>query len=330
MDILALVPLPVRMSWDFFKSQGRRGGRGVAVCQDMLVISYANNLEVFALPEDIVARCHVQHVRTLGGAAPMEFQFWHDSGFIAFTNGCGETTLLLVTDTSKSGSGAIHVVDVVRGAHVGYVAAPGTIMYPRGVATQKSLAAVSCCDLGSSRCTVRVFETSDAATWTAARVIDLYPDSPRFSCPVGLRFAADGARLVVADFYESCVGIFRARDEASLCYIADASPMDVEECGSEWLVCCGSEVVAVVDNAPGAGAVVKRRHLGFYCTALAVVPGLGVVLRHSTGVQVLATPDAIAMAAMSSCKVAWMTAQCRAAIMRRATIARRLTTKQRF
>ena len=46
----------------------------------------------------------------------------------------------------------------------------------------------------------------------------------------------------------------------------------------------------------------------FSCSALATVPGLGLAVRHCTGVQFFATPDAIAMAAMSSCKVAWMAA----------------------
>jgi hypothetical protein len=42
-----------------------------------------------------------------------------------------------------------------------------------------------------------------------------------------------------------------------------------------------------------------------------VSPGLGLVVRHDTGVQFFATPDAVAMASMSLWKVAWMTAVCR-------------------
>ena len=76
-------------------------------------------------------------MRTLGGDAPMDFQFGFTSGYIAFTDGCDEatTTLLLVTDNGcfRSSHGAVHVIDVVHGTHVGYVAAPGTITCPQGV-----------------------------------------------------------------------------------------------------------------------------------------------------------------------------------------------------
>ena len=40
-------------------------------------------------------------------------------------------------------------------------------------------------------------------------------------------------------------------------------------------------------------------------SALALVPGLGLVVRDNR-VHVFATPDVIAMAAMSACRVAWM------------------------
>ncbi len=82
---------------------------------------------------------------------------------------------------------------MVRGTHVGYVAAPGTILHSRGVATRKSLAAVTCWDSGHA---VRVFEGRDECTWTAVRVI-----TGGFCWPCGLRFTADGFRLVVADTY---------------------------------------------------------------------------------------------------------------------------------
>ena len=139
MDISTLVPLPGMCK------RSADGESRVAVCEDLglLVISSCKQLQVFALPKDIVAHCHVQsellHVRTLGGVAPMDFQFCVGSGYMAFTDGGGVSTanrrLLLVTDTT--GKDAVHVIDVVRGTHVGYVAAPGTVMYPRGVATRK-------------------------------------------------------------------------------------------------------------------------------------------------------------------------------------------------
>ena len=83
--------------------------------------------------------------------------------------------------------------------------------------------------------------------------------------------------------------------------------MDVEECGSEWVVCCNGSEVAAVADAFADSVVVKRRDLGFNCSALATVPSLGLlVARHDTGVQLLATPDAVAMAAMSPARVGWM------------------------
>ncbi len=84
---------------------------------------------------------------TLGGAgsaAPTQFKFYDEnggSGYLAFTPLTTTTTsgssrssarpLLLVTD---HGHDAVHVVDVVGGSHAGYLASPGSIAGPRGVA----------------------------------------------------------------------------------------------------------------------------------------------------------------------------------------------------
>jgi len=279
----------------------------------MLVVSCCRKLQVFALPEDIASGTpwELVHVRTLGGVAPMEFQFSvSDTGCVAFTDGCG-ARLLLVTDVSLDKVGAVHVVDVVRGTHVGYVAAPGTIMYPGGVATGRGDAAAVLCWEGGAP-VVRVFEGS-GATWTAVRVIT---GGGGFDWPYGLRFTADGLRLAVADFGHQRLCIFCAqdgtflRDITLLPYEPAVFPSDVEECGAEWVMCHPGGLVAVADNANDPGTV-ARRYTVFNCLALALVPGLGLVVRHETGVQFFATPDAVAMAAMSSCKVAWMAAVCR-------------------
>jgi hypothetical protein len=54
-------------------------------------------------------------------------------------------------------------------------------------------------------------------------------------------------------------------------------------------------------------------------TALAVVPGLGLVVQecHNQRLQVFVTPDAIAMASMPLVRVGWMTAVVRAVLRRR-------------
>jgi len=247
-------------------------------------------------------------VRTLGGVAPMEFEFYNGSGYMAFTDGCGGVStanrrLLLVTD---GGHDAVHVIDVVHGTHVGYVAAPGTIMSPCGVAARKSLAAVSCCETVSER-VVRVFEGgSGSGTWTAVRTIAVGA--------AGLRFTADGLGLVVAENYDSCVSMYCAKDGSLLRHLAfmpEVHPVDVEELEGDggmragWVVCGWKGLVAF----SGTNEKAKRRDLGFNCSTLATAPGLGLlVVRCETGVQFFATPDAVAMAGMSSCKVAWMVA----------------------
>jgi hypothetical protein len=76
MDVLALVPLPVRVSPGLCRldAEGRVAGRGIAVCRGLglLVISSCDKLHVFVLPDDIARggqRGPVRelvHVRTLG------------------------------------------------------------------------------------------------------------------------------------------------------------------------------------------------------------------------------------------------------------------------
>jgi hypothetical protein len=58
--------------------------------------------------------------------------------------------------------------------------------------------------------------------------------------------------------------------------------------------------------------------------ALAVVPGLGLVVRELDGcrLQVFATPDTIAMAAMSHVRVAWMVVVARGVFRRQSYLAR--------
>jgi len=301
------------------------GGTGLAVCQDLglLVISACDKLHVFALPNDIargdlgIPR-ELELVRTLGGVAPMEFQF-DSSGNMAFTD-CGVSTRnLLVVDLGKSGWSAVHVVDVVHGVHVGYVAAPGCIKWPGAVATRNSQAAVCCTEKNVPA--VRLFENSGGShTWTAVRVI-----ACGFNWPCGLRFAADGVRLVVAN--GRGVSMFCAKDGAFLRRIALQSvyPMDVMECaikdgdGSRagWVMSYFGGLVAVADNANARASDVVARRREFDLLCLALVPGLGLVARHEMGVRFFATPDSVAMASMSACKVAWMVSVRRAIVSRR-------------
>jgi hypothetical protein len=273
-------------------------------------------------------------VCTLGGASsPSPLRFLFDdahgpSGWMAFT-GPATSRLLVVTD---AGHGAVHVVDVVRRVHVGYVAAPGTIAGPRGVAARGSLVAVSAWkQWHHGDHVVRVFEGS-GALWTAVRTLAGGFGGPgradgQRKCPYGLRFAADGTGLAVADVWNNRVSLLRVEDGSFVRHVAtgQSAPWDVEECEGGWLVACwDSDTVTHVDGCLGdVGAPVGGRGSGAGefkgPSALALVPGLGLLVREQGNrgrLQVFATRDAIAMASMSACRVAWLACTARAALHR--------------
>ena len=114
--------------------------------------------------------------------------------------------------------------------------------------------------------------------------------------------------------------------------------------GHGWLVACGwSHTVEFVgDGVGGDGG--GRASLGRagggagsgdgefnYPASLTVVPDLGLVVRDSEDgnsgrLQVFATPDIIAMAAMSPNRVAWMTAVARGVLRRKGAVLQRGTS----
>jgi hypothetical protein len=128
--------------------------------------------------------------------------------------------------------------------------------------------------------------------------------------------------------------MFRVGDGGFVRHVATGLnfPWDVEEVEGGWLVASfGSyrvEFLCDGDDGDGGG----RPYLGKAGggegsgdgefdspVALAVVPGLGLVVReYGNGrLQVFATPDTIAMAAMSRVRVAWMTVVARGVLRRR-------------
>jgi hypothetical protein len=253
--------------------------------------------------------------------------FW-SSGFMAFT-GPASSRLLLVTD---AGHGAVHVIDVAGQLHAGYVAAPGTIVGPRGVAARGSLVAVSTWKvfLGSSQKVnhvVQLFEGS-GASFTAVRVVAAGFEGPgsadgQLHHPYGLRFSGDGTGLAVADSDNARVSLFRVEDGSFVRHVATglSGPFDVEECEGGWLVACtGSHTIECVRGDVGGGGVGRAslgkvgRGLGeFMCpSAVALVPGLGLVVGDSGRFQVFTTPDTIAMAPISVARLAWLAAVTRA------------------
>jgi hypothetical protein len=334
-DVGALVPLPA------LKTRCG-GGFGMAACPalGLLVTSNHNDntLSMFALPHSsgagTGAGAGLALVCTLGGAgspAPMQFQFndgdYLYSGWMAFT---GPTTsrLLLVTD---AGDDAVHIIGVAGRVHAGYVAAPGTIAGPRGVAARGSLVAVSAwIKRGSGDHVVRVFEGS-GASWTAVRVVAGGFGAPgsadgQLHRPYGLRFTGDGMGLAVADPSNHRVSLFRVEDGSFVRHVATglSYPLDVEECEGGWLVACDiSHTIEFVDGGGVGRARMGSKDCGdgvFGCpSALALVPSLGLVVRGTANggrVQVFSTPDAIAMASMSAPRVAWMVAVARGRVFR--------------
>jgi hypothetical protein len=144
----------------------------------------------------------------------------------------------------------------------------------------------------------------------------------------------------VADWANDRAGVFRVGDGGFVRHMGTrlSFPSDVEEVEGGWLVACSnsSTVAFICDGVgsdgggrPSLGKAGGGPGLGdgeFWSpSSLAVVPGLGLVVRElgnngrsNTGrLQVFATPDAIAMAAMSVMRVTWMGAVARAVLRRR-------------
>ena len=334
MDLDALPPAPA------LKTQCGCG-YGMAVCPTLgLVVTsndYLDTLTVFALPGSScdaarARRVGLTYVCTLGGgcakASPARIELGFSrgrfcSGYMAFT-GPATSRLLLVTD---AGYDAVHVIDVVGRERVGYVAAPGTIAGPRGVAARGSLVAVSAWkDLLNGDHVVRLFEGS-GATWTPLRVLACGFGQPggedgQLDGPHGLRFTADGTGLVVAGNENDRVSMFNVKDGSFVRRVASGleGPSDVEECAGGWLVACfDSHTVDFVDSVDGTHRASLGRegsgHGEFDSpTAIAVVPGLGLVVRETENggrVQVFGSPDVISMAVMSRHRVGWMVAVAR-------------------
>jgi hypothetical protein len=200
------------------------------------------------------------------------------------------------------------------------------------------LVAVSAWKEGGSGDHAVVVYRGSGAVWEAVRVIGSGFGGPgplgshdgQLYRPIGLRFSGDGSGICVADDWNDRASVFRVGDGGFVRHIATGLrvPFDVEEVEGGWLVACyGSDIVEFVcdgDGGDGGG----RPFLGGcgvgggvlrFPSALAVVPGLGLVVREvgkGGRVQVFATPDAVAMAAMSPARVSWMRAVVRAVLRR--------------
>ncbi len=135
----------------------------------------------------------------------------------------------------------------------------------------------------------------------------------------------------MADAGNDRVTLLRAEDGSFVRHMTAglSYPLDVEECEGGWLVACwGWHRIDFVGAGAGSvdGGGVGWARLGkwghgkgeFHVpSALALVPGLGLVVREegNSRVQFFATPDAIAMAAMSVHRVAWMVGVARGVVL---------------
>jgi hypothetical protein len=184
---------------------------------------------------------------------------------------------------------------------------------------------------------VVVYRGSGAA-WEAVRVIGGGFGRPgsrdgQLYRPRGLRFSGDGSGICVADSHNDRASVFRVDDGGFVKHIATelSRPSDVEEVEGGWLAASwvSHTVEFVSHRSDGDGG--RQPSLGragggpgcgdgefWFPTALAVVPGLGLVVREDGNerLQVFATPDALAMAAMSHSRVAWMGAVARGVFRR--------------
>ena len=310
------------------------------------------------VPGDAGARgaSGLARMSTLGGEgspAPMQFKFvlnGHTSGYLAFTPPPPDSDtrrfphVLLVAD---AGHDAVHLVDVRNtGTHVGYLAAPGTIAGPRSVASSGtgSLVAVSAWkDRFRGHHVVHIYRMgSGGSDWTHVRVIGRgFGDSNgQLQRPYGLRFSADASTVCVADIGNDRASMFRVDDGGFVRHFVTGNlsiPYDVEKVEGGWVMACwGVHAVEFVSDGggrrpflgkAGGGISGMGRKDGEFSnpTALALVPGLGLIVREFDRLQVFSTPDILAMQCMSASRVGWMTATYRAVIKRQSfMVARRI------
>jgi len=257
----------------------------------------------------------------------MQFKFVgrYMSGHLAFM-GPPSRRRLLVAD---AGHGAVHIIDVVGKTHEGYVAPPGMLSGPRGVAAKGNLVAVSTKKhlyLGTP--VIYVFK-DNGMEWSVKRKIvvnqtNLGIVDETLHRPTGLRFTSDGTRLVVADELYDHVSMFRVDDGSFERHVVTQvlRPTDVQECEGGWLVSHSDGVTLFRQDSLGgvSGDIVGLQSWdGYMPRSLAMIPGLGVAIGDckKKTMFIYFTYDAIAMERMSDARVQWMAAVARGTEARR-------------
>jgi hypothetical protein len=133
---------------------------------------------------------------------------------------------------------------------------------------------------------------------------------------LGFRVTANGRVLAVAGSVDGALPEFRVADGSFLWFAAGKfrDAQDLEECGGGgWLVACERSMSLEFVGSDMFGGVDGEASLALPDAplALALVPGLGVVVRGSNAllsghVRVLTTPSLLAIASMSVPRVAWL------------------------
>ncbi len=314
---------------------------GMAACAQLQLVAVSfvttNKIGLFRLPRNLTGpNACFEYVGTLGGATDrlgLAFGFgavrtvpYPPCASMAFAGSPASPfgRVLLVGDP---GFLAVHVVDVLRKEHVGYVVPPGSsFCFPQGVAARDDMAAVSSWvtfHQGVHR--VCLFQGSGPC-WTLVRVLGAGLDAPEghFSRPRGLRFSSDGKMVVVADTGSMSVKTYTVHDgayvrRAQLDGDKNGSPMDVEEFGPGWLVasipirrsstCLHYIVSGGKDDVQDVQdeVLVPMDTSARFPTSVAWCPGLGLLVMESRSrVSLFAPADELAKARMSSARVAWM------------------------
>lgn len=320
----------------------------MAACAQLQLVAVScmttNKIELFRLPRNLTGpNACFEYAGTLGGATDrlgLAFGFgamrtvpYRPCASMAFAGSPASPfgRVLLVGDP---GFLAVHVVDVLRKEHVGYVVPPGSSScFPQGVAARDDMVAVSywvTFHQGVHR--VCLFQGSGPC-WTLVRVL-----GAGFYRPRGLRFSSDGKTVVVADAGSVSVKTYAVHDgacvrSAQLDGDKTGSPMDVEEFGPGWLVATiptrlsspclqcivpgGKDDVQDVQEVQDEVPVVPMDTSARFATAVAWCPGLGLlVLESRSRVSLFASADELAKARMSSARVAWMHGVARGVLFR--------------
>ncbi len=291
------------------------GGVAVSTVLGVLVSSSVSKdtIKVYTLPKLATpdeAVVPSRELCVLGGRnalPPMKFLFGYYSGWMAFAPPTAAwPPLLLVTDAIQN---SIHVIDVMRQAHVGYVNGFGGVPFPRGVAAKGCLVAVSCnWGLVSTQrhSMIRLFEGS-GSHWVSQRSLadDL------FGMPSGLRFSGDGTQLAVADSSNNRLYVINAEDGALVCAFPMTRAKDVEEVDNGWLSVSTERKRNLIHHI--LGPMKPGRAYTFSpggATSLAYAPGLGYFVRHAkSDVELYAIKDFIEMEKRTSkARLAWMSA----------------------